>query len=306
MMGHGLKPVLAEKGAGYPFEKVRSLLDSGDFAFGNLENPIGTPAERFPDKDFYFLMDPPHAAALKQAGFRVMSLANNHILDFGPEALRQTLATLKTHGIAACGAGTSIDEARAPALIGPHGKNVAFLAYSRTFPISFSAQAAAPGTAFALESFVREDVARARKSARWVVVSFHWGEEYTTAPTRAQRALAHAAIDAGADAVIGHHPHVPQGVELYKKKIVAYSLGNFVFGTRNNSAAEGLLLKLRLHGRRTPRAEIFPIFVQSARTGFQPHPLRQDALQQSLARLKRMSADLGTALRVQKDRAILP
>lgn len=306
MMAHGLKPVIAEKGADHPFAKVRPLLKSADIVFGNLENPIGTEGERFPDKDFHFLMDPPHAAALKKAGFRVMSLANNHILDFGEAALRQTLAALKTHGIAACGAGATVEEARAPAVAGPPGREVAFLAYSRTFPIAFSADRGKPGSAFADEVFIREDIARARKKARWVVVSVHWGQEYVDAPTPGQRPLARAIIDAGADAVIGHHPHMPQGLELYRGKIIAYSLGNFVFGTRNNKATEGLLLKVRFDTERPPQGEVVPILVQSARTGYQPRPLTHAARGRALSRLKVLCANLGTTLRLRKGRALLP
>lgn len=306
MMAHGMKSVLAEKGADYPFQRVKILLKKSDVVFGNLENPISARGNRYPDKDFHFLMDPPSTPALRQAGFRVMSLANNHTLDFGPDALRDTLLYLKQQNILTCGAGENLEDARKPAVVVVRKKRVAFLAYSRTFPLSFSADDGNPGTAFAEESFIREDVARAKKSNTWVIVSFHWGEEYSSVPTPIQRQLAHAAIDAGADAVIGHHPHVAQGIEIYKKRIIAYSLGNFVFGTRNPNADEGLVLKLHLRTGRPPRAEIFPIDVDNSRIAFRPQPLKNKPLKQSLSRLKALSADLGTRLRTKKDRAVLP
>ncbi|HRY29894.1 MAG TPA: CapA family protein, partial [Elusimicrobiota bacterium] len=306
MMAYHLKPVLKRKGPHYPFDKIRALLKKSDFVFGNLENPIGTTGEEYPDKEYIFRMEPAHAAALWEAGFRVMSLANNHILDFGPEALAETGRHLYDQGIASCGAGKNIEEARKPAVVMVRGKRIAFLAYSLTFPIAFSAGPSTPGTAFADEKLVREDIAHAKKYCTWVIVSFHWGEEYTYLPSDLQRKLAHTAIDAGADAVIGHHPHVAQGLERYKKKIIAYSLGNFVFGTRNPNAVEGLVLKLKLRTGHSPRAEILPVLVQNTKTGFQTRPLKKAALRKFIHRLKQLSAELDTSLRVKKGRVLLP
>lgn len=306
MMAHGMKPLLAEKGADHPFRRVQPLLEKADIVFGNLENPVGARGKRFPDKDFHFLMDPPHAAALQRAGFRVVSLANNHVLDFGPTALEDTRRQLETLGIKACGAGNNLAEARRPAVVAAGRRSVAFLAYSRTFPLAFSATEESPGTAFAETAFLREDIPRAKAAATWVVVSFHWGKEYTEVPSRALRRLAHAAIDAGADAVVGHHPHRTQGFEVYKGKIIAYSLGNFVFGTRNPDADVGVLLKLFLEPDRPPRAEIFPLRVDNLKVDFQPHPLRGEEARQALARLNRLSRRFRTRLRPGEDRALIP
>ncbi|MBI4397050.1 MAG: CapA family protein, partial [Elusimicrobia bacterium] len=199
MLAHGLKSTFAEKGLDYPFVHVRPLLSKADVVFGNLENPISTRAvARYPGKEYHFLMDPPHTAALKRAGFRVMSLANNHILDFGTEALMDTIGHLEKEGIVPCGAGGTLAEARRPAVVAIKGRTIAFLAYARTFPLSFSATPETPGTAFADEAFIIEDVARAKREHTWVIVSFHWGEEYHRSPSPAHRRLARAAVDAGA------------------------------------------------------------------------------------------------------------
>ncbi|MBI4395745.1 MAG: CapA family protein, partial [Elusimicrobia bacterium] len=114
------------------------------------------------------------------------------------------------------------------------------------------------------------------------------------------------AVDAGADAVIGHHPHVAQGLEVYKKKVIAYSLGNFVFGTRNPNADEGLLLRLTLRPRRPPAVEIFPLSVDNEEVHFQPRLLKGKAAKESLLRLKTLSKPLGAPLRIKTDRALLP
>jgi poly-gamma-glutamate synthesis protein (capsule biosynthesis protein) len=306
MMAHGMKPVLEREGADFPFRRLEPLFRRADVLFGNLETPIAARGSRYPDKEFHFLMDPPHAEALKRAGFDVMSAANNHVLDFGPEALESTLATLNGLGIAVCGAGPDAAAARAPAVVDVRGERVAFLAYSLTFPVSFAAAPDAWGTAYADERFVREDVARAKAAHDWVVVSFHWGEEYSTSATGAQRKLARAAIDAGADAVVGHHPHVVQGLELHEGRPVAYSLGNLVFGTRNPAAREGLVLRLRFRPGQPVRAEAIPVLVDNTVVSFQPRPLKGRALAAALRRLRRQSAELGTKLRLKKDRAVLP
>ncbi len=305
MMAHALKPVLAKKGGLYPFEKVRPLLEGPDILFGNLENPVAKQGTKHPDKEFNFLMDPPHAKALARAGFKVMSLANNHILDFGPESLAETRQHLQAAGILGCGAGPNLAEARKPAVLEVRGRRVAFLAYSKTPPESFAAGPETPGTAMAEEQFLKEDIPKAKKENDWVLVSFHWGQEYTDVLDPDQRRLARLAAEAGADLVIGHHPHMIQGVEVYKRKIIFYSLGNFVFGTRN-SGAEGLLLRVRLSPGQTPRVEVFPLLVDNHQVPFQPVPLEGTALQNTLARLKALSLPLGASLRLQKDRALIP
>jgi poly-gamma-glutamate capsule biosynthesis protein CapA/YwtB (metallophosphatase superfamily) len=306
MMAHGMKRFLEKKGPDYPFERVRSILKSGDIVFGNLENPISRRGKRAPDKDYHFRMDPPHAEALPRAGFRVMSLANNHIFDYGEAAFRDTLEELGRLGIQGCGAGLTLAEARQPAIVSVGKKRVAFLAYHRTPPLSFSATARSPGTAIAETTFLREDIPAARARADWVIVSFHWGKEYTAVPPKKLRRLAQAAVEAGADAVLGHHPHVVQGFEVHKGKIIAYSLGNFAFGTRNPNAKESVILKLTLFENGSARAEIIPISVDNRRVHFQPRPLEGPPAEKFLQRLRRLSKKLRTDLRVEGERAYLP
>jgi poly-gamma-glutamate capsule biosynthesis protein CapA/YwtB (metallophosphatase superfamily) len=305
MMAHRLKPVLEARGSDYPFRGLASFLKEADLVFGNLENPIGASGVPSPDQEYRFLMAPARTAALRAAGFRVMSVANNHILDYGPSALHETLVALREHGIAACGAGENLAAARQPAVVTVRGYRLAFLCYSRSFPLSFSATPQEPGAAFADLRIIREDVAAARSNSDWVFVSLHWGKEYSSVPTAAQRRLARAVIDAGADGVIGHHPHTPQGVELYRGRVIAYSLGNFVFGTLNRRADWGLALRITLGRDKTHEADIFPIWTDNHRVGYQPRFLLPDARREKLRRLQRLSAAWGTRLAIHRDRASL-
>lgn len=221
-------------GPGYPFELVRHLTASADVMFANLEGVMGsrgTPIE----KSYVFRNPPQHIRALVNGGVDIVSLANNHTLDYGPDGLVDTMLAASTNGIAHVGAGVDEASAYVPALLNVNGVRLAFLAYANVPPeASFDTRQLAagpgkPGVAWATEEAVRRDVAAAKGRADHVIVSFHFGDEYRDAPNALQVSLARAAIDAGASVVLGHHPHVLQGIETYRGGVIAYSLGNFVF-----------------------------------------------------------------------------
>ena len=144
MLGNRTEPFLKEFGPGYPFTEVMPVLGKADMVVGNLESPISTPRHGGGEQEVH----PPRRAsrgqALKSAGFRVVTLANNHTMDFGPLALQDTLAALDENGILYTGAGMDLDDARAPALLKIKGRTLAFLAYSLTFPLEFFASAGDP------------------------------------------------------------------------------------------------------------------------------------------------------------------
>lgn len=296
MLGGTAAPVLAQQGYDYPFVHVGAVLKRSAAVFGNLEGPLtdgGTPA---PDKQYVFRSPPEKVApALKAAGFTVLSLANNHILDYGEAGLNDTLASLAQAHILHAGAGADDLTARAPAWFSAGGERVALLAYSLTLPPSFYATADTGGTAFGRERHVRADVAAARaQGADIVLVSFHWGQEGSTVLRDYQRLLAHAAIDAGADAVIGHHPHVLQGIERYGRGVVLYSLGNFVFGSYSRMAARSVIAQLVFKGPRLVRVELVPIDVFNPEVNFQPRLLRGADADAVIAQLAQLSAPLQT------------
>lgn len=265
-------PVLKAKGYDHPFGGVKAELAGGDINLANLESPIATCGSECTSKQFRFRAEPAVAKAVRAAGFNLVTLANNHSMDFGGEALAETLRHLDSAGIAWIGAGANLDEARKMALYTIKGKKVAFLGYSLTQPIEFFAGKTRPGTAPGYEKLVTADVASARRQADYVIVSFHWGKEASSTVQDYQRKAAHNAIDAGADVIIGHHPHVLQGIELYKQGIIFYSLGNFTFASKSTTADVSVLVRLRLDEKQRT-AEILPLDVLHRRVGFRPRLL---------------------------------
>jgi len=207
---------------------MRPTLRDADIAFGNLECTLSTRGRRVP-KQYSFRASPWWATRLADAGFDVLSLANNHTMDYDRIALQDTVACLRRAGIAPVGAGPNQTEAHALRTITVRGIRVGFLAYLGMFPPVLPILPQEPGVAMGYPTDVRRHVTAARRLADVIVVSIHAGIEGITRPSPRQREIAHAAVDAGADLVIGHHPHVVQPVEHYRGKAVFYSLGNFVF-----------------------------------------------------------------------------
>jgi poly-gamma-glutamate synthesis protein (capsule biosynthesis protein) len=297
MLDGTARPVMAEQGYDYPFVKMLPYFSSAQIVFGNVEGPLtdrGTPEQ---DKTFVFRSPPGKvAAALKAAGFNVVSLANNHTLDYGADGLKQTIEALDAAGIQHAGAGADLMAARQPALIQANGLKIAILAYSMTLPESFFAGPEKAGTAFGHEAQVSADVTAARKQADIVLVSFHWGQEGKTVLRDYQIRLGHAAIDAGASAVIGHHPHILQGIEQYKDGIILYSLGNFTFGSYSMKSPRSAVAQLRFRNARLQDVRLFPINVNNFEVQFQPQPLSGAAADAVIDELHTLSAALNTGV----------
>ncbi|MCU0607366.1 MAG: CapA family protein [Candidatus Edwardsbacteria bacterium] len=297
MLGGSMAATVRQLGADHPFGLTRGILSAADIAVGNLEAPFGTRGKPF-KKRFTFLVPPGHAAALARAGFDVMALANNHMMDYGPEPLAATLALLDSLGIAHSGAGPDAARARAPALLERNGRTIAFLSYSRVHPLQFWAGRRKPGTAAAEDAMVAADVRAAKQRADLVVVSVHWGAELMDRPKDYQVRLAHAAIDAGADLVLGHHPHVLQGLELYKGRLIAYSLGNFAFGSGSRRCTESIILQAEFVNGELGMVKAVPLCVDNHRVNYQPAPLAGAEGRAVLERLNAISRHLGFSLAV--------
>lgn len=255
-------PVIAERGWAQVLGALAPLISGADLAFANLECPasyLGTP---YPGKppEVTFRARPGDLFALKAAGFDVISLANNHAGDYGSEALRETLEALRLLDIAVCGAGMNEAGSRSPAILSAGNRKIAFLAYAE--PIwSVLAAGDGPGVAVLREDAVVADLAAARKQADIVVLSLHWGEEHRGQPRESDRALARRLVDAGADAVIGHHPHVLQGAEFYRGAPILYSLGNFVFDMISPATYDGAAALLEFRDGRAAQLRFLPISI---------------------------------------------
>ena len=273
MMSGGALSVIRTRGADYPFDSTRSVIQMADLAMANLEAPISTQGRPF-KKRFTFRVPPSFVSGIYNAGFDVMTLANNHIMDYGDIGLYDTIEWLDLSGLAHCGAGTDIEEAHQGTICSVKGWKVAFLAYSLTYPSEFWATQFHAGTAYPNLNRLRSRIQSLKDSTHLVIVSFHWGGELMTRPKAYQRYYAHQAIDFGADLVIGHHPHILQGLEYYNGKLIAYSLGNYVFGSYSGNSKISVLLKVRFGPEGPLYAEIIPITVDNNRIYFQPRILR--------------------------------
>ncbi len=287
--------VYTRLGYDYPFAATRNHLKKGDIAIGNLEAPITSRGVEFRDKRFRFRAAPAAATALQEAGFSVLTLANNHLLDYGSVGLQDTTDLLDRCGILHAGAGKDLGAARRAVTITIKGKRLAFLAYSLTFPEEFFATGSRPGTAPGYPSFFAEDIAKARQTADYVIVSFHWGTERAEHPHSRQVAAAHQAIDAGADVVLGHHPHVLQGIERYKGGVILYSLGNFAFGSLSPSSRQSVIARITL-GEGVRNVEFIPLNVLNRTVRFQPRVMEAERGDEVIAHLNRISAHLGATI----------
>lgn len=234
LTGH-VETRLKENGYDFPYAHVHPYFQQDDFTVANLETPVtknGTPA---PNKEFVYKSPPEAIPAMKEAGIDLVNLANNHSMDQGESGLLDTFQVLEDNGLEYVGAGPDAKRAYAPVYVERNGIRMAFFGFSRVVPnVSWYAGKNKPGIAVSYDpAKAVEAIQQARGQADLVIVIAHWGKEREDYPVDHQMELSRAYIDAGADLVIGGHPHVLQGFEQYNEKWIAYSLGNFIF-TRSN------------------------------------------------------------------------
>lgn len=267
MMDRSPGYVLTTGDLAYPFARVSEVLQTADYTVGNLESSLGDAGS--PAAKHYTFQAPPEAAvALALGGFDLVSLANNHAGDFGPDALLQGIDLLNAQSVATVGAGANDAVARAPHVAEINGLRVAFLGYVHV-PVeattnfdtqSWTATADTPGLAWADPATIQADVTAIRPEVDLVIVQLHSGYEYIEEPSEPQAAAAKAAVDAGADLVLGHHAHILQGIQHYGEGVIAYGLGNFVFEI--DGPPETAILNVWLDSDGVRQLELIPAFVQ--------------------------------------------
>ncbi|GAB4350453.1 MAG: hypothetical protein Fur0042_18300 [Cyanophyceae cyanobacterium] len=234
-------------------------LRQADLAMVNMENPLTRATTRRSGKTFNFKSDPESVNVLKAGGVDLVTLANNHTMDYNGPGLKDTMKTLEAAGIHAIGAGREITEARRPKILEIKGQRIAFFGYYNAH--WHAATASGPGTNPRDFDAIAADIKAVRPHVDWVVVNFHWGEEGARFPAGYQMEIARHSIDSGADVIVGHHPHVLQGTEVYKGRPIAYSLGNFIFGGNSRRDYDTAVLKVSLTGRQL-KAEMVPVTVR--------------------------------------------
>lgn len=249
-----------------PFKHVGRYLRAGDLLFGNLEATLSD-TDATVEKEVTLGVPPQRVRYLRQAGFDIVSLANNHILDCGPEGLRQTLAALRQEGIRFVGAGDRLSP-QGHEIIERQGLRIGFLAYGENIP------SALPAGVFVNRidrPRMLEQIHSLRPRCDVVVVSLHWGIEYAFYPSPGQIEQARELIRNGATLVLGHHPHVVQGVEPLEKGLILYSMGSFQFEPRREEARPSFMLHARLSPRGVERYALIPTYINGMD---QPHLTR--------------------------------
>jgi poly-gamma-glutamate synthesis protein (capsule biosynthesis protein) len=267
MLSRQIGVIIEREGSDFPYALIKERVNAADVAFGNLENPVSSRGKNL-GSIFSFRASPDVLSGLWRAGFDVVSLANNHMFDWGEEAFVDTFSHLRANSIEFVGAGINEADAHKPVVFEVGSERIAFLGYTE---FAFVRPPQSPNMAILDSLRMREDIERARNLASTVVVSLHWGEEYETESSMEQKQLARSLIDMGATLVIGHHPHVLQEVERYGAGVIAYSLGNFVFDQNfSPDTRRGLLLEVGiLDGEVVSVEEIILNF----NTQFQPYTL---------------------------------
>ena len=238
---------------------------SADMTVINEEFPFSTRGTPMEDKQFTFRVNPSYVNIFKESGVDMASLANNHALDYGTDALTDSFTTLDKAGIFYSGAGNSRERASKPYITKWNNKSIGVLSASRVIPVAdWNIDNRSPGLLCTYDSTALvNSIKAAKKQCDFVAVYVHWGVERENMPQEYQQELAKAYINAGADLVIGSHPHVPQGVEYYNGKPIIYSLGNYIFNTNMESA---YAVKCTLDDKLKPTIQLIPIYSQNACT----------------------------------------
>ncbi|MFH0905554.1 MAG: CapA family protein, partial [bacterium] len=214
----------------YPFVNIADTLKSADVAFVNLESQLADldGETESPTSEYRFAGPPEGAQSLANAGIDIVSVANNHMWDYGKARLEETLKYLTDQEILYVGANIDTEKIYGPKIIEVRGKKIAFLAMTNILN-GYENAGANQYVSFQRPDRIIEEIGELRDKVDWIFVSVHSGTEYAAEPSSQLVELTHSFIDAGADAVIGHHPHVPQKIEIYNGRPIFYSLGNFAF-----------------------------------------------------------------------------
>ncbi len=303
------EPVLARPGhveddARVLLETIRPYIELADYASVNLETQLAAKrlSDRLP-KSVTFYSPPELANALEWAGFDYVALGNNHTWDYQAEGLEATFDALRNTGLGYSGAGFDEASARAAYVADIDGAPYGFLSYvgwAGTFSPSQAAEGDKGGAALGSSRVFAEDVATLPATTP-TVIQYHSGLEYNGMPALSERTRLRQAITDGADVSIGHHAHILQGFEIFENRLIAYSMGNFLFDQYIYTTQLGMLLYVWMDGDQLHRAEVVPMHVN----GYVPTPATDAMRDAILHRLARLSRPLGTCLRANGRHAVV-
>lgn len=299
VFGFGVGSQIRRHGPLHPFAFVRERLTAADITVGNLEVAIAAfDPDRSPFEAQIYRGQPQAVEGLVASGFDVLSVCTNHMMQHGQAALEETIALLQSGGIAPIGAvcpGTGVTR---EAVLERGGLRFGFAAYNFRPQQYFVAPPAWPVPTLDL---IRSDVAALRARADVVVVALHWGDEFMDQPALEQVELAHRLVDAGADAIIGHHTHTLQGLEHYRGAVIAYSLGNFVYDQWQPWLRRSAILRLSIRGPRKVEGRLEPVMINERH---QPVPLDGEELRLGEHAILALEGKIGTTTPDQYQRVL--
>ncbi|PJZ24968.1 metallophosphatase [Leptospira hartskeerlii] len=321
MFNWGIRDTIKSKGELAPVKGLKSVFESADLRVLNLETPVVSERSWDHGKAYVFQAKASDLESMSFLGVDLVSLGNNHAMDHGPEGLEETLKFLGDRNIASIGAGKNLESAFRPWIW--EGKDTNLRVYSATNVAEGRSHYAgqSPGVMpldpelilkkFQVEKFQLNSSRAPKKDKRskaispgkqFRILSLHWGVEYSPFPTIEQRKIAKTLADGGLDIIVGHHPHIPQGIEKIGNTIVLYSLGNLIFGSRNAYLNHNLIVILHIKKSKLINIELVPIFGKFQNEDHLVRPLEGKEAENFLKEVAVLSQDLGTKIRIEGDR----
>ncbi len=290
MLDRSVGRMIKQKGCKWIIQEVAEDLAAADFTFGNLESPLSTVGAHDPP-NCVFRANPEYVKVLTLAGFDMVTLANNHCTDPGREGYLQTLKHLDRVGIKYVGGARVRAQASWPRMTTVNGLTVGWLAYTDLdFPVDCPSRVPRDLCRH------REQIAAVKNKCDLLIVSYHWGQEYWEHPSERQKQVGHAAVEAGADLVLGHHPHVLEGIEIYQGRPILYSMGNFIFDQRQGPRMESAIFQLRYTEGQGWTIQVVPVHLPPTRLRPEyPPPAKRDAI---LRRFAGYCGRLGTTTEI--------
>lgn len=289
-IGFGVSSMIEKRGSLFPFEQCTEILKKGDIVFGNLEvvlSKYDMAEDPFPS--IVLRGQPESAEGLSAAGFNILSLANNHIMQHGRRAVDETIDTLKRYGIEIIGLEISEKAIKNSVIIEKKGIKFGFLGYNQR-PQQYFVDS--PLYVAGHPEIILNDIKELKKNADIIIVSLHWGDEFIDYPSIEQAVLAHKIIDSGANIILGHHPHILQGIETYGNGIIAYSLGNFIFDMNQPRFRKTIILTISIDGLNQIKYDIVPVMINS---NYQPLPLDEKSGAAIISHVEALSSKINEA-----------
>lgn len=269
MLCRGTRKYIDHFGSGYPFSEIRDEVRSHEIAIANLECPISARGKKFyPDKGIYFRALPDVVEGLKYSGFNVFTLANNHILDWGIDAVADTMHYLREGGVYFSGVGFTKKEASKPVQFNLKGVQVGIICYNDIYPFSL-VQAGKTVETHRLDSATEEVIRNMKEDFDVLIAAVHTGAEYLPEPEKEKIHTMRTLVDAGVDVVLGTHPHIVQRIEVYGGGLIVYSLGNLIFDQSwSSETSRGLLLEIVFVGKKPAYYHPRTVLIENARARF--------------------------------------